>query len=76
MVRDYAFNLHVDPVRTEMSGTQQITISQIYSSDERKAKGIIADEKLSQVCFTDKIKPERVIENGTSTDNSESESFQ
>ena len=35
-------NLNVDPVRTEINGTQQITISQVCGLDESKPKGIIA----------------------------------
>ena len=33
MMRANAFNLHVDPVRTEMTGIQQILISYVYDSD-------------------------------------------
>ena len=53
MISD-AFNLHVDPVRPEMTDTQQILISHICDSNVIKSKQIIVDEKLSQVCSTDK----------------------
>ena len=46
MVRAGEFNFHVDPVRTEITGTQQIPIS-------GKSKGIIVDKNLLQVCSTD-----------------------
>ena len=52
MVRSDAFNLHVDPVRTEINDTQNIHISHICSLDEIKSKGIIADKNLSQVFST------------------------
>ena len=47
--RDDALNSHIDPVRTEITGMKQIPISHVCSSDESKPKGIIPDEKLSQV---------------------------
>ena len=47
MMRTDAFNFHVDPVRTEMTGMQQIPISNICSLDKSKLKGIIADKNLS-----------------------------
>ena len=40
-------NFHVEPVRTEMTGTQQILISHICDSDESKSKFILAEKKLS-----------------------------
>ena len=45
-MRAYALNFYVDPVRTEMTSTKNITISQVFSLDESKSKGIIADETL------------------------------
>ena len=75
MTRSYAFNLHINPVRTEMTDTQQIPISHVFSSDESQPEGIIAEEKLLQVCSTDKIKPEIVIVNESSTKGSGSESI-
>ena len=47
MMRYDAFNFHVDPVRTKMTGMQHIPISHVCGSDEIRPKGIIADEKLS-----------------------------
>ena len=37
-----------------MTGTQQNTISCVCSMDKRKVKYFLADEKLLQVCSTDK----------------------
>ena len=71
MMRDYAFNFNVEPVRTEITGTQQVQISHVCDSDESKSKGIIADETLLQVCSTDNSEPESVIADGSYTEDSE-----
>ena len=52
MMRADALNLHVDPVRTEMTSMQQIMISHVCDSYKSKSKGIIKDENLLQVCST------------------------
>ena len=57
-----------------MSGTQQIQILHICSSDESKSKGIIMDEKLSQLCSTDEREPERVVFNKSYTEEIKPES--
>ena len=54
----------------EMTGTQQIPISHIFSSDKIKSKHIIANEKLLQVCYTDEGKPEIVIVNESTMEES------
>ena len=54
MMRSDTFNLHVDPIRTEMTGTQKIPTSHVCDLDESESKGIIAEKNLSQACFTDK----------------------
>ena len=61
MTRADTFNFHVDPIRTEMTGTQQIYILHVYSSDKSKSKGIIADKNLLQFCSADESEPESVI---------------
>ena len=58
-----------------MTGTPQIPILHICSLDDSKSKGIIAGKKISQVCSTDKSRPEIVITNESSMEESESESF-
>ena len=73
-MRDYYFNSHIDLVRTEMTGKQQIPISHVCDSDNRESKGILADEKWSQVCSKDKSESESVIVNESSTEERESES--
>ena len=54
MMRYYALNLHVEPSRTEITGTQHIPILDVFSLDKSESKGIIADKNLSQVCSTEK----------------------
>ena len=53
MMRADTFNLHIYPVRTEITSTQYIPILQVFSSDQIESKGIITDENLSQVCSKD-----------------------
>ena len=67
MMRSDALNSHIDPVRTEITGIQQIHISHVFYLDDSKSKDIIVDEKLSHVCFTDKGKSGIVIVNKSST---------
>ena len=74
MISD-AFNFHVDPVRTEITGTQQILIYQVWDLDKSESKGIIADKNLLQVFSMDERESESVINNEISTEKSESESI-
>ena len=50
-------NSHVYPVRTEMTGTKQILISYICSTDESESEDFLVDETLLQVYSTDEDKP-------------------
>ena len=52
MIAD-ALNLHIDPLITEMIGTQQIPISHVCDLDESKPNELLADKNLLQVCSTD-----------------------
>ena len=74
MMRSDALNFHVDPVRTEMIGTQQIPISHIFDFDESESKEIPAEKKLLQFCSTDDGVSESVIVDESSTDENKSES--
>ena len=56
IMRAGAFNLHVDPVRMEISGLQQILISHVCDLEESESKGIIKDKNLLQVCSIHKSK--------------------
>ena len=47
MMRADALNLDIDPVRTKITGTQQVPISYIYSANKIKSKEFLADENLS-----------------------------
>ena len=46
MIAD-ALNSHVDPIRAEITGMQQIPISRFFDLDKRKSKEILADKTLS-----------------------------
>ena len=70
-MRNDTFNLHIDPVRTEMTSTQRITISHVCSSNDSKTKGIITDENLSQVYSTEKSESEGVFVNESYTEDIE-----
>ena len=54
-----------------MTDTQQITLSTVFSTDERRLRVIIVEKNLSQVCSTDKSKAEIIIVNESSTEKSE-----
>ena len=75
MMRADDFNLHIYSVRLEITGMQQIPISHICYSYKSESKGIIMEEKISQLFSTDKSKSESVIINEISTEESKSESF-
>ena len=61
MMRDDAFNYHVDTVRTEVTGTQQIQISHVCDFDRSKSKEILADKNVYQVFSSDEGESESVI---------------
>ena len=56
-MRSDALNLHVYPVRMEMTATKHIPASHVFSTDNSKLKDLLFDETLLQICFTDKYKP-------------------
>ena len=60
MIAD-TLNSHVYPVRTKMTGTKQILISQRFSTDESKPEEFLADENLSQVCSMDEDESKIII---------------
>ena len=60
-MRSDDFKLNVDPVRTEMTGTQQIMISHIFDLEKSESKEILADENLLQVFSMDEVNPESII---------------
>ena len=56
MMRADSLNLHVEPVRTKMTGMQQIPILHVCDSEESESKEILAQKNLSQVYYTDEGK--------------------
>ena len=50
MMRADAFSLHVEHIRTKITGIQQIPILHVCDLDDRKPKGIITDKQLLQLC--------------------------
>ena len=72
IVRADALNLHIYPVRTDMTATTQIPILRICSTDERKLEELLVDKTVSQVCSTDEDKSKGIIVNESSTEEGES----
>ena len=60
-MRSDDFKLNVDPVTTEMTGTQQILISHVFDLEKSESKEILADENLLQVFSMDEVNPESII---------------
>ena len=48
MIAD-ALNLHVYPIKTEMTGTKHIPTSHVCSKENRKPKGFLVDKNLPQI---------------------------
>ena len=75
-------NFHFGPVRTHMTNTQKMNISEmntqniptlhVCSLDDSESKSINMDKTLSHVCSTDKSESETIIDDACSTDDSES----
>ena len=72
-MRADALNQHIEPVRTEMTDTQQIPISHVCNLDQSKSKQIPAVKNLSQVCSTEKDEPESIIVDESFTEEREPE---
>ena len=61
MISD-ALNFHIDTIRTEMTGTQQIMILHVCDLYESESKYFFADKNLLQVFSTSNSESEIVIE--------------
>ena len=61
-------NLHVYPVRTEMTVAKLILISHVCSTEKSELKEFLFNETLSQICSTDKDELKDIIVNECSTD--------
>ena len=66
-------NRKIYPVRMEMTGTKQITISHVCSTDKRKSEELLVDKMFLQLCYTNEEKSKTIIVDGSSTKESESE---
>ena len=71
MMRADVLNLHVYPIRIEMTGTKQIPTSHVCSTDDSKLKEFIVDKTLSYICSTDKDKSKGIIIYKISTEEDE-----
>ena len=63
MLRADALNLHVYPVRTEMTATKHILVSHVCSTDDSKLKGFLVDKTLLRNCSTDQDESKGIIVN-------------
>ena len=73
MMRADALDSHVYPVRTEMTGTKQIFILHVWSTNKRESKEFLLDEHLSQVCSTDEDESRGITVDESSAEESKSE---
>ena len=73
MMRSDALNLHVYPVRMEITSTQHIPTSHVCSTYKRKLKEFLVYEALSQIYSTYKYESKGIIVNKCSTEEDESE---
>ena len=56
MMRYDVLNLHIYPVRTQMTATKKIRTSHVCPTDKRKLKEFLVDKTLLQMYYTDKDK--------------------
>ena len=61
MMIDDAFNLPVDPVRMEMTGTEHITISNVCSLDDRTSKGKITDKTYRKCIIRKRVNQNKLL---------------
>ena len=73
MMRAYALNLNVYPVRIEMTGTKQIIILHVCYTDKRKPEEFLMQKTLAQVYSVYKDKSKIIIVDESFTEESESE---
>ena len=53
IMRSGAINLHIYPIRTEMTGMQQLPVFDDCSTYKSKSEEFLVEKTLSQVCCTD-----------------------
>ena len=66
-------NLHVYPLRTEMTATKQIPTSHVCSTHESELIEFLVDKTLSQICPTDDEESKGLTVENVSTEEEESE---
>ena len=71
-MRSDALNLHIYPVRTEMTGMDHIPMSNVCSTDQSKSEEFPVDETLPQVYSIDKDESKSIFVDESSTEESES----
>ena len=74
MMRSDALNLHIYPVRTEITVMKQIPTSRVCSTDKSELKKFLGNKTLSQSCSADKYKSKGIIVDKFSTEDDKSES--
>ena len=73
MMRFDALNLHVYPVRKKMTGTKNISILHVCSTDKSESADFLVDKTLLQICSTDKDESKSIIVDESYTEEIESE---
>ena len=73
MMRADALNLHVYPVRMEMTGMKQIPVSHVCLTDKSESEEFLVEKTLSQVCSTVEDESKSIIDDEIYTEESESE---
>ena len=71
MMRSDALNLHVYPVRTEITDTKQIPISHVCSTEKSELEEFLVEETLSQICYTNEEESKGIIVDKRSTEEDE-----
>ena len=72
MMRYDSHNLHVYPVRMEMTSTKHITTSHVCSTDERILKEFLVGKTLSRICYRDNNESKGIIVDDFFTEEDES----
>ena len=72
-MRADALNSYVYPVRTYMTSTKRIPISQMFSTDKSKLKKLLVNKTLWQIISTNEDKSKGIIVDECSTEEDKSE---
>ena len=66
-MRADSLNSHGYPVRTEMTGTKQVPVSQVFSMEESELEKFLFGKTLLQICSTDEDESKVIIVDERST---------